>query len=58
MTGSEPSLTVGIGGIPIGVDTVICGIVGVATTEKGMPSLFLELLVQHQQVVRKMTLES
>ena len=35
MTGSEPSLTVGIGGIPTGVDTVICGIVGAATTGKG-----------------------
>ena len=35
MTGSEPSLTVGIGGIATGVDIVISGIVGAATTGEG-----------------------
>src|SRR6185295_10021679 len=35
MTGSEPSLTVGMGGVATGVDIVISGIVGVATTEEG-----------------------
>ena len=35
MTGSKSSLTIGMGGVAIGVDTVISGIVGAATTEEG-----------------------
>ena len=35
MTGSRPSLTVGMGGVATGVDTEISGIVGAATTEEG-----------------------
>ena len=35
MTGSKPSLTVGMGGVAIGVDTVVSGIVSAATTEEG-----------------------
>ena len=35
MTGSEPSLTVGMGRIVIGVDIIISGIVGAATTGEG-----------------------
>ena len=58
MTGSKPLLTVGMGGVATGVDTVISGIVGAATTGEGTgitisgtfgaASLFPELLVQHQ----------
>ena len=35
MTGSKPSLTVGMCGVTTGVDTVITRIVGTATTEEG-----------------------
>src|SRR6185312_11513708 len=35
MTGSKPSLTVGMGGVATGVVTVVSGIVGAATTEEG-----------------------
>ena len=35
MTRSKPSLTVGMGGVATGVDTVISGIVCTATTEEG-----------------------
>ena len=35
MTGSKPSLTVGMGGVVTGVVTVISGIVDAATTEEG-----------------------
>ena len=58
MTGSKPSLTVGMGGVAIGVDTLISRIVGSATTEEGAGVTILELLVHHQQLVRKMALES
>ena len=34
MTGSKPSLTVGMSGVATGVDTVITRIVGAATTEE------------------------
>src|SRR6185312_800715 len=35
MTGFKPSLTVGMGGVATGVDTIISEIVGAATTEEG-----------------------